>query len=493
MRGKITDDGSLTGVSSVNTVDQVLAKKVLTRKYRIWLNNSTRLIQAEERSKACVSKLLRTSLITNHFSDGIHQAVVRVRGPVSRRLAIAGLIALSSLGLTNRVKAACVDLECCRTSASIESHNAVETIHGGVRKNRKSNPASNGILTGHTGQFAVSRHRMQLDYHNAGHYIDRGRYYWLDDSRYYYIDARQYDLLGGIGHLLNHSGYPVWYDYDFGWWDRYLGGGIGLLSKIRATWVDFYGMFDTVDETDYLAGKLRTLLDEMCVEHTEQAATGTFDARHAYGNAGDYTDKGRYYCLDEGQYYYLDRRHYNLLGGTSYLLGHPCYPLWHGYYLPWHGKYLRRATGSADEVSQEWVEFYGELSIFDEPAQRGDELYAFVAGDDSERIRVGQFTVSIEGWYGYMRVARDNPLTAKKDGALPNETITFEVWDKSAAGWLHAQILSGLPQWSSHRAQIRVDINAIPEPSSLGLMGLGALGFLALRDTRNNRRTEKAS
>lgn len=123
--------------------------------------------------------------------------------------------------------------------------------------------------------------------------------------------------------------------------------------------------------------------------------------------------------MDEGQYFYLDKRHYNLLGGTSYLLGHPCYPL----------------------------------------------------------------------WSGYMRVVRDNPLTAHKDGTLSNEIVTFAVWDESTARWLHAKILSGLPQWNSHRAQIRVDINAIPEPSSVGLIGLGALGFLALRDTRKNERT----
>ncbi len=491
MQGAIMDDGSLIGVSGVNTVDQADAEEASPRKYRIWLSNSTRLIRAEECSKICVSKLFLASLITNHFADRIRQAVLAVRERVLRKLGVGGLIALSSVGLTDRVKAACVDLDYGPTRANIESYDAVETIHDGVRKDRKASPSSDSMRVGHTGQSTLSKCCKWLDYHNAGDYIDRGRYYWLDDNRYYYIDARQYNLLGGIGHLLSHSGYPVWHDYSVRWWDTYLGGGIGLLSNMRAKWIDFYGTFEIVDETTHLADKLNTLLDDMCVGHTEQVAIGTFDARRVCRNAGDYTDRGWYYCLDERQYYYLDKIQYNLLGGTSYMLGHPCYPLWHGYDLLWHGRYLRRETGSADEVSEEWVDFYGRLNIFDEPAQPGDKLHAFVADDNSERMRVGQFTVRVEGWYGYMRVVRDNPLTAHKDGALPGEIVTFEVWDESAAGWLYAEILSGLPQWSSHRAQIRVDINAVPEPSSVGLMGLGALGFLTLRDTRNNRRAAK--
>lgn len=266
---------------------------------------------------------------------------------------------------------------------------------------------------------------------------------------------------------------------------------VGLADRVNATYynldyvpasmeVKFYDAFQILHRDTNRADRLSAFVDNMGFGCAGQFTTvGRCDRWCGYCNPGDYIDRVRYYCLDKGQYYYLDRRQYNLLGGRSYLLGHPCYPLWHGFY------WWRR-------VAREWVYFYGRFTIFGEPAQPGDVLRAFIAGDGHERIRVGEFTVSTEGWYGDMRVFGDIPLTAYKEGALPNEMITFEAWDENAESWFPTEILYGLPIWTSHGARIRVDVNAIPEPSTIGFLGLGALGVWGLGNITNKRRDREA-
>lgn len=120
MQGTITDDGSLTSASDVNAAKQAVAEKASPREYWIWLSNSTRFI------------------------------------------------ALSSVGLADRVKAACVDFDYGPTRANIQAYDAIETIHAGVRKDRKASPSSDSTCTEHTEQFTLSKRCKRLDYHNAG-------------------------------------------------------------------------------------------------------------------------------------------------------------------------------------------------------------------------------------------------------------------------------------------------------------------------------------
>jgi len=480
MQGTITDEGPRIARSELGAIDQALARKVGPQNCGIGPRNQTRFTLVAGCSKVVRARTLASNLVENHLSHQISQAAQTIRKCILRNMRICSLIAITSVSIVYTAKAAYVDnVGYAPTSTHAAFYGAIDTTYELASQDYKPGPSVEPMYIEHTGRATLTELQWWSVYCNPGSHVDKGRYYWLDDSLYYYLNAGQYNLLGGVSHFLRYSGYPVWYDHSFHWQPGYLGRDIGLAIRICANRVDLYTDCSLLDEITDSANKVNLSAGRVHWAETDQFAANRSNGWCICRNAGDYIDKGWYYWLDEGQYYYLERIQYNLLGGISYLLGHPCYPMWYDYRFPWPAKYQKRA---------EWVEFYGTFNILDEPAQPGDIIYAFVAGDDGERIRVGEFTVSAEGWYGNMRVYRDNPLTGRTDGALPNEIITFAAWDQSEARWLPTEIVRGVPRWTSHRAQIRIDINAIPEPCSVGFIGLGALGILVLRNVGNKRK-----
>ncbi len=236
----------------------------------------------------------------------------------------------------------------------------------------------------------------------------------------------------------------------------------------------------------YWGSGLTIFVDNVCTLWQGRRAADQWCGWPTYANPGDYIDRYWYYCLDEGQYRYLDEGQYNLLGGLNYLLGHPCHLTWYDYHFRSWLVVLERIVRPPEKAGPEYVDFYGEFKIFGEPAQPGDILRAFVAGDDTEPICVGQFIVSVTGWYGDLRVFRDNSSTTAKDGALPGETVTFGAWDKSAGRWYPTEIVYGRPEWTYHKARIRVDVNAIPEPSTISFLGLGVLAVVLRRGQKRH-------
>jgi len=128
-------------------------------------------------------------------------------------------------------------------------------------------------------------------------------------------------------------------------------------------------------------------------------------------------------------------------------------------------------------AGREYVDFWGQFSFAGKPAQQGDRLGAYV-GD----YNAGQYVVSVSdpGWYVF-RVYRDDPLTADIDGAVPGDLITFTAIEQST-GLTHSTVTSGnAPIWSHHQDRVRVDINALPEPATILLFGLGVLGVRVIR------------
>ncbi|MHC4360534.1 MAG: DnaA ATPase domain-containing protein [Planctomycetota bacterium] len=75
MQGTITDE-----LSAINTINEILAEKIGTQKYRIWFKNSTRLTLADDYIKIGVPNLFIASWIENHFSDEISEAVREATG-----------------------------------------------------------------------------------------------------------------------------------------------------------------------------------------------------------------------------------------------------------------------------------------------------------------------------------------------------------------------------------------------------------------------------
>ena len=172
---------------------------------------------------------------------------------------------------------------------------------------------------------------------------------------------------------------------------------------------------------------------------------------HLSAPAGDYIDREWYYLLDDGQYYYLDKGQYNLLGGLSYLLGHPCY-----------SKLFERdfdqAVGFVNRVNTGWFSFDGGQVPIGEYAVWSYH-FNFNAGDCIDR---GRYYYLDKGRYYYLDEVQYSWLGGL--GYMFERPHYQRQYD-----WGYYQSVSQYP---------------IPEPSTIGFLGLGALGVLVLRNKR---------
>jgi hypothetical protein len=166
-------------------------------------------------------------------------------------------------------------------------------------------------------------------------------------------------------------------------------------------------------------------------------------------SAGDYLDRGWYYLLDDGQYYYLDRGQYNLLGGWSYQLGHPCYP-------KLFERELDQAVGFTNRQHTAWFSFGDEQIPISEYAVWS---YHFNAGDYIDRVR---YHFLDKGRYYYLDEGQYNLLGGL--GYMFERPHYQRQYD-----WVFYQSRGQSP---------------IPEPSTIGFLGLGALVVLVLRNKR---------
>ncbi len=153
-----------------------------------------------------------------------------------------------------------------------------------------------------------------------------------------------------------------------------------------------------------------------------------------HGSAGDYLVRGWYYLLDDGQYYYLDKGQYNLLGELGYLLGHPCYP-------KLFEREVDQAVGFTNRVNTGWFSVGGEQVPISEYVVWSRH---FNAGDYIDR---GRYYFLDRGQYNYLDRGQYNLL-----GGLG---YSFRRPHYQSGGQC-----------------------AIPEPSTIGFLGLGALGVL---------------
>lgn len=476
MQSTVRDEGCRAVGCQKSASPKATARSASLLRYRARFNNGAGLPPFNSGSSPGILSLSAAPGIGSRLPKYTHQIVRTVGRSLLREAGIGLLTTVASVGLADRAGATCLFSDYAAPTHT-EFYNSFQTPAENTNRDNPLCPSLAKLSSGRGGQFLTARCSGWPVHHSPGDYIDRARYNCLDENQYDYLEKGQYDLLGGKSYFLGRSCYPIWHDYGFRWWGRDLERTSELEDRIDAEWITFHAASSSK--------KLGAPIDDVCLGLTAQSTIQAHHGSHGWYNLlEDYIDRGRYFCLDQGQYYYLGTRQYNLLGGMNYLLGHPCYPLWYDY------GFYRLAIAAEKEVSlaqPEWVDFYGLFTIFNEPAQIGDELHAFVAGDNKDMICVGEFMIRIEGSYGYIRVFRDDPLTAYKDGTLPDEMITFRAWDQSAARWYPTEILYGVPKWTSHGARIRVDINAIPEPLTLAFLGLGALGTLLARNRRRDR------
>jgi len=152
-----------------------------------------------------------------------------------------------------------------------------------------------------------------------------------------------------------------------------------------------------------------------------------------YARDGTYIDKERYYLLDYGQYYYLDREQYNLIGEWGYLPGHPFYP-------KLYEKELGRTVGFTNIVNKGLFIVYGEQVPFSGYSIRSS--YNFNSRNYFHRRR--------------------NYLLSGSDYSL-------------GRSYYQRQLETGIKI---------AEVHPVPEPSTIGFLGLGVFGILALRKKR---------
>jgi chromosomal replication initiator protein len=80
MQGIITDEQARTIGTQISDINDAIAEKIGSRKYRIWFKNSTKMTLTAEYLKVGVPNLFMANWIENHFSNAITQAVHKVTG-----------------------------------------------------------------------------------------------------------------------------------------------------------------------------------------------------------------------------------------------------------------------------------------------------------------------------------------------------------------------------------------------------------------------------
>jgi len=73
-----------------------------------------------------------------------------------------------------------------------------------------------------------------------------------------------------------------------------------------------------------------------------------------------------------------------------------------------------------------WMDLWGVFQIAGVDAQVGDQVGVFVDNDC-----FGAYGVDTPGWYGFLPVYGNDPVTPEKDGADPGDLLTIKIWDSS--------------------------------------------------------------
>jgi len=130
-----------------------------------------------------------------------------------RGIGIAGLAAILSLGLANRVQATYLHSDGAGDYLDKGWYYLLD--YGQYYYLDKGQYNLRGEL-GIDGQQAPISDYAAWSYHfKAGDYIDRLRYYYLDKGQYYYLNREQYNLLGGLGYTLGRPYYLRQYDWGY--------------------------------------------------------------------------------------------------------------------------------------------------------------------------------------------------------------------------------------------------------------------------------------
>ncbi|MBW7992460.1 MAG: PEP-CTERM sorting domain-containing protein [Planctomycetes bacterium] len=168
-----------------------------------------------------------------------------------------------------------------------------------------------------------------------------------------------------------------------------------------------------------------------------------------FSRASTYIDSQWYYFLDHGQYQYLDRGQYHLIGELNYFLGHQFYPRL-------YEKDLDQKIRFTNILNKGWFMFLDEQFPVNEHPLKNN--YYFNAQDSIDRQH---YHFSDKGQYNYLEKRQYDLL-----GGL-NYSYRYPFYRR--------QLGEGIET---------IDVVTNPEPSTIGIFGLGAVWLIVLRKKR---------
>jgi len=274
------------------------------------------LIDAGGYLNAGAPQLVKIGRTKNHFSKEIHQPATRFKDSFLRKTVIAFLAIAASIGLSNKVNATYIDLDCT---------NPVYDECGGAFRTCDLDAFADGVCAGGPRRTITSWY----SHFNTGDYIDERWYYYLDEGQYYYLDRAQYKLLGGANYVLGHPCYPKLYE-------RRSDQGIGFTNRGGIYWLGGgLRTFQFVGKSVRLSNRIGYPFDNAGVGCGGSEPISNYVIWGCCFNTGDNIEKWRYYYLDKGRYYALDETQYKWLGGMAYLFESTRYRGWYAYGFPW--------------------------------------------------------------------------------------------------------------------------------------------------------------
>ncbi len=254
----------------------------------------------------------------------------------------------------------------------------------------------------------------------------------------------------------------------------------GRVAKASLYW-DYSSAFPDCRGTSQKACRQDAFVGSSPAEFHGKNTIDIYGNRRKVSNDGDYLDREWYDYLDKGQYYYLDIGQYKLLGGLSYRLGHPCYP-----------RLFERPSGWAEGFTNKfitgWLGQYRGCRISwlrNEPKTMLSGVY----GPGSVPMLIYDYDIwgccfnagdYIDKWsYYYLDLGRYNLLDRGQYKWLGGLAYLFETtYDRSSC------ILDPIRLQRNFFHNGPAGDCAIPEPATIAILGVGAVGVLVLGKKR---------
>jgi len=151
-------------------------------------------------------------------------------------------------------------------------------------------------------------------------------------------------------------------------------------------------------------------------------------------------------------------------------------------------KILKLADYESVATTSNWDDFYNTIKWDDVSKTNVSVGYRVWVLDDDKKP-CGVFDIKTNGSYGFLHVYEDDALTPSVDGgALSGDIMSVYVENKATNEMYNARFVNEPVIFHADKGRYSQDIlvnpTPIPEPATIGLMGAGLAGLMALRKQR---------